>query len=228
MTATLRPNQISQYEDTKLSLTEKLANKNVHDKKAVRSQLTRIEKEFEAQRPKEVPSSEVDAAVKECSDLQEEILRGMPSQEEMRKSPPGAIGKHRDWEKANKVRIQRWKELKLRLNIGSDDPDIANLEMFRPKASSLNMDNAHIPGKDIFIPDSVSVCKPFSDEDINLLRERVQEDVFNRLATMTGEQRTILRQQFLTTWVAEPVEGDLSLDKPQLGDIWSSNAAEEN
>jgi hypothetical protein len=77
----------------------------------------------------------------------------MPSQEEMRKSPPGAIGKHMRWEKQNKKNLEEWKNLKLRLNHEDTDPDVANFERFRPtSSSSLNMDNAHIPGNQYFLP----------------------------------------------------------------------------
>jgi len=202
----LRPNQISQYESTKESLKEKLLNKNVQDKKAVRGQLSRLEKQFDAQNPKEFKGDEVDKAVKECIEIQGELTHGMPSQEEMRKCPPGAIDKHRVWERENKVKILKWKELKLRLNIGSEDPDVANLERYRPTRSSLNMDNAVIQGKDYHIPEDVSLCVPFSDEDIKLIRERAPEEVFNKLALLTSDQRSIVRQQFITPWEEESTQ----------------------
>jgi hypothetical protein len=36
----------------------------------------------------------------------------MPSQEEMRKAPPGAVDKHMGWEKRNKPKIAEWKNLR--------------------------------------------------------------------------------------------------------------------
>lgn len=237
----LRPNQIAQYEATKDSLEDKLNNKDIQDKQIVRAQLSRAEKEYESQRPKEFMESEVDAAVKERDELKQTILEGMPSQEEMRKAPPGAIGKHRDHEKRNKTNILRWKELQLRLHVGSEDPDIANIEMFRPKASSLSMDNAVIPGKNFHIPETVSVCKPYSVEDIQMLRERAPKELFDKIAMMTGEQRTILRQQYIETWVEEPdvfiaqvtpeviakeLETITEDEAGSLDDIWPSESQE--
>jgi hypothetical protein len=46
----------------------------------------------------------------------------------------------------------KWKNVRLTLNVGTDDPDIANLELYRPKSSTLNMGGAQIPGKYYFMP----------------------------------------------------------------------------
>jgi len=220
MKTTLRPHQVSQFEDTKNSLNAKLSNKNVQDKGAVRAQLSRLEREFEAQNPVEFTGEAKDKAVKECDDLLEKIVVGMPSQEEMRKSPPGAIGKHRDWEKRNKESILDWKELRLRLNVGSDDPDIANLEMHRPTRSSLSMDNAYIPGNNIFLPETVGHCTPFSDEDIATLRKVAPKEIYNGLALLTSEQRNIVRQQFLTVCSTVEDSPAKSSEPTTLDDGW--------
>lgn len=200
MSNLLRPNQIADYERDRDSLQEKLGNKHIQDKKAVKHQLTRLEKNLEQQSPQEIPASERDAVVKETNELLEDIVTGMPSQEEMRKSPPGAVDKHRVWEKRNKEKILKWKENQLRLNVGTDEVDVANIEKYRPVKSSLNMDNALIPGQDIHIPPTVGHSRPYSDEEIKLIKERAPAEVYGRLALLTAEQRDTVRQQFIELW----------------------------
>lgn len=209
----LRPNQIAEYERTRESLEKKLGNKYIQDKGAVRAQLKRLEKNLESQRPQEIKSPEKDKVVKETKNLLQEILVGMPSHEEMRKCPPGAIDKHRMWEKRNKEKIRRWKNNQLRLHVGSDQVDIANIEVHRPTRSSLNMDNAFIPGSEYNLPENVGYCIPFKDEEIKLIRKRAPADIWMKLPTMTAEQRSIVRQMFITTWedpAIEPLEVEIS------------------
>jgi len=148
----LRPQQRQELLSDQKMLQNKLKNPFIQDKGAVSTQLRRLNTQIETQSPKPFASDEVDKAVRREAQLKDDILIGMPSQEEMRKSPPGAIGKHMAWEKRNKQKIKEWKDLRLRLNSGTDDPDIANLEQFRPVSNTLNMHNAHIPGKQYFLP----------------------------------------------------------------------------
>lgn len=148
----LRPNQQVEMKDEVRILEDKLQSPHIEDKGTVRRQLHRLKQQLEIQTPKPFVGAEVDAAVKREQDLREQILQGMPSQEEMRKSPPGAIDKHRTWEKRNKEKIIEWKNIQLRLHADSNEVDIANFERFRPTSSSLNMDNAFIPGNQYFMP----------------------------------------------------------------------------
>jgi len=152
MTNLLRPNQREEMQSEKKVLENKMKNPYIHDKGAVNTQLRKLSNQLETQVPKPYNPNEVDSMVKKEKDLREKILNGMPSQEEMRKSPPGAVGKHMAWEKRNKGKLLAWKETRLRLEPESTDPDIANFERYRPVTNSLNMDNAHIPGKQYYLP----------------------------------------------------------------------------
>jgi len=161
----LRPTQITEAESERKSLEYKLSQPGV-DKGAINGQLRRLNVQLEKQSPKMPTGEAKDAMVEETSDLLEKILVGMPSQEEMRKNPPGAVDKHMQWEKRNKKDIIRWKNNQLRLNEGDDNTEIANLEKFRPSRSTLNMDNAQIPGNDIHLPPGkVALHNVMSDED---------------------------------------------------------------
>lgn len=148
----LRPHQRDEMLHEKSSLENKLKNPYIQDKGVVSTQLRKLNKQLETQTPTPFKSDEIDAKVKREKELREDLLNGMPSQEEMRKAPPGAIGKHMTWEKTKKAKLMEWKEIQLRLNPESDDPDVANFERFRPVTSSLNMDNAQIQGKQYYLP----------------------------------------------------------------------------
>jgi len=118
----------------------------------VRKQLARVRKDLEQQAPPEVTGIQKDRIAAEAKELLAKMMEGMPSQEEMRKCPPGAIGKHRSWEMENKPRIIRYRNIMRILNRGNEDPDMASIEKFRPRTSTLNMDNAVIPGASYHIP----------------------------------------------------------------------------
>jgi hypothetical protein len=82
----------------------------------------------------------------------------MPSFMEMRRNPPGAVGKNIEWlrrikkqvhdgsDRYGRSALERWKNIRLALHRGSDDPDIASIERLRPTGSTLNMENAQIEG----------------------------------------------------------------------------------
>ena len=148
----LRPYQIEEMTSDRENLERQLNNPHIQDKGAVTTQLRKLRHQLETQTPKPYVGGELDTAVARSEKLKTEILDGMPSQEEMRKSPPGAVDKHRTWEKKNKAKLLEWKEIQLRLNAGTDENDVANFERFRPTGSTLSMHNAVIPGKQYFMP----------------------------------------------------------------------------
>ena len=150
----LRPNQVTDMESRLNMLEKQLHNPYVKDKGAVVSSRRALEHDLRTQAPPELQGLELDQVVKEEKDLRKEITENMLSAEEMRKNPPGAVGRNLTWHerfvKSGKVRA--WKNRILALNRGSNDPDLANLERFRPATSQLNMDNAQIPGQDYSFP----------------------------------------------------------------------------
>jgi hypothetical protein len=151
-TQLLRPWQVDELQDEKRSLEAMMTNQHVQDKGSVNKQLRQLKHQLETQSPKPPTAAEVDGLAKREAQLQSEMVQGMPSQEEMRKNPPGAVGKHMTWEKRNKQKLLEWKNIRLRMNIGDNDPDLANFERHRPTTSSLNMDNAQIHGTTYFMP----------------------------------------------------------------------------
>ena len=186
----LRPEQVETAREEIKTLENKLSNKHIEDKGEVQRQLRRAKRDFETQVPVgPLTGEEEGRMVARSRELLEQIKMGMPSQEEMRKAPPGAVDKHRAWEKRNKPKILEWKNLMLRLTAGSGEREVANLERHRPTVSSLSMDNAQIPGKQIYLPpnpDGLGVT--FTAEQIEAIRTLAPE-LADQLGSLTNSQR---------------------------------------
>lgn len=192
-TELLRPQQVVDMNDEKSRLERSLHNPHIQDKGEVQRALRRISKQLDEQTPKPFTGTEVDRAAHREAELRALILTGMCSQEEMRKSPPGAVGKHMQWEKANKARLKEWKALRLRLNVGTTDPDIANFERYRPKDSTLSMDNPLVSGKQHFMPEVNGPAVIFTDSELAFLRETSPE-LAAKLALLNNAQRSEVKE----------------------------------
>lgn len=129
-------------------------NAKLQDRPSANREVRRINEMLETQTPPELKGDELDRAVKRERELREELIAAMPSAEQMRKKPDGAVEIHRAFERAYKPKILEWKNL--RLTIHRDDPnqDVANLELYRPhtKPTQLSMASAEIPGKLFSLP----------------------------------------------------------------------------
>ena len=185
----LRPAQIEETKSEINTLKAKMESPHIEDKGAVAAQLRRVSKSFEEQVPRAPESGEEEGRmVSRSRALLSKIMEGMPSQEEMRKAPPGAVTKHMQWEKRNKALIAEWKNLQLRLTHGQD-PEAANLERHRPVGSSLNMDNAYIPGKQFFLP-PMGAGLPVVLSDAQMARLRaIDPEIADMVGLMGNAQR---------------------------------------
>lgn len=187
-TPLLRPDQVQSAKDEIATLEAKMHNPLIQDKGMVAKQLRQAKKLTELQTPRPPENADEEGRMEKRSrELLEQILEGMPSQEEMRKAPPGAVEKHMRWERHNKQKILEWKNLQLRLKPG--EQGAANLEVHRPTASSLNMDNAHIPGKRFFMPAVNGQAVTFSDEQIAYLKELGLE-----VGLMSNGEREVVKE----------------------------------
>lgn len=209
----LRPRQI---EDTRAEISaaeEKLRSPHIEDKAEVAKQLRRLQQTFESQVPRPPETSDEEGRMTSRSKaLLDQILVGMPSQEEMRKAPPGAVDKHTKWERRNKPAIMEWKNLQLRLTHGQE-PEAANLERHRPTGSSLNMDNAYIPGKQYYMP-PVDAALPvmFSAEQLAIL-EKLNPAIREQLATLDNTQRASVKDLVNTAKSAASIAGKKGAEK---------------
>lgn len=186
----LRPQQVVDAKAEIASAEEKLKSPHIEDKGEVMRQLRRLRQSFEAQAPRGPATSEEEGRmVARSKQLLSEIIPAMCSQEEMRKAPPGAVDKFMAGENSPemKAKILEWKNLQLRLKPG--EREAANLERHRPVTSTLNMDNAFIPGKLFFMP-PVGAAQPvtFSDAQIAALRA-YDPKLADMLGTLPNEAR---------------------------------------
>jgi hypothetical protein len=193
--ALLRTDQVEDMEDERSSLVKKLQSPHIEDKGAVHEQLQRVTQQLETQRPLPYVGAELDAAVKREKVLRGEWTQGMLSQEEMRKSPPGAVDRHRAWEKRNIAKIEEWQNIQRRLHAGSDDRESASIENFRPTLSTMNMDGALIPGKQFFLPPAgKGTPVVFSDAQVAAIRA-IDPKLADKLALLTNAERRAVAEE---------------------------------
>lgn len=163
----LRPHQVQEMRSEHQTLQAKLKHPDIQDKGSIVRQIRSLERSLNTDAPR-APDSVTEEArlVKREAELRTQWLDGMPSQEEMRKNPPGAVDKHRAWEKRHKKKLTEWKNIRLRLNVGSEDRDVANHERYRPTLNTLLMDNAQIQGKQFYFPQGdIPIRNVMSDAD---------------------------------------------------------------
>ncbi len=196
MNTYLRHRQVQELTDEKHELEAMLVNPLIQEKGMAKAVLNRVSSMLTQQAPPEVRPDEVDSLVKREKELRDDMQHGMPSHEEMRKVPTGAVGKHQAWEARNKPKLMEWKNIRLRLNIGNPDPDISNFEMYRPDVSRLEMRGAEIPGQSWSHPSEA--FKENYDEAF----EKVQND----MGILMTEIRELKQQ--LADQVAAPVTED--------------------
>jgi hypothetical protein len=192
--ALLRNDQVEEMLGEKESLTKKLNHPGIQDKGTVAEQLRRLDHQLETQRPKAYSSTEIDAAVKREEQLRSEFTDGMLSQEEMRKNPSGAVGRLLAWERKNIAKVEEWQNIRRRLYVGSDDPDIASIERYRPVTSTMPMHDTQIQGKIMFMPPpDVGQAAVFSDEQIEMLRS-LDPELADKIAMLTNVQRQEVKE----------------------------------
>lgn len=208
----LRQTQIASLEDEKRGIEATLqapgfVQNQIQDRGAMQRQIRAIDRQLQTDTPRPYGETERDAAVARERDLREKIREGMPTQAEMRRNPAGATDKHRAWEKARKADVLEWKNVRVRMHASGmidgvrDAQDVANIETFRPAHASheLNMENAQIPGKDIYLPSGpIAVRNVMSDEDREAhkawLEAEVQRQVDERMAALEQKLEALKAQ----------------------------------
>ena len=175
-----------------------------------------IRRNLEENAPKPYETADLDNAVAREKTLLSEILQGMPTQEEMRRAPPGAVDKHMKWEQHNKKRISEWKNIRKCLHVAgnadvADAVDTSNLERYRPSGgtSQLNLDNAVIPGKSIHLPPKITIRNTMSDEE----RLAVKLERYRIMAAQGDERAKMILEAFADDEVEDAPEPAL-IPKP--------------
>lgn len=196
----LKQSQVEEMTSEKARLASTLnapphLRNSIQDASAMVQTLKRLEKSLVNDTPREYTGGDLDTAVKRERELREEWLRGMPTQEEMRRNPPGALDKHMQWEARNKPKIAEWKNIRRRMwasgavESSVSDGSVANIEMYRPKggAGELSMDNAQIP-RTVTYSGLGGRSVPFTDIELALL-EQLAPKLKEKLALLTADQR---------------------------------------
>lgn len=157
--------------------------------------LKRLETSLERDTPREYKGTDLDTAVRREKELREKITTGMPTYEEMRRNPPGALDKHMQWEARNKADIAEWKNIRRRLwasgavESSVSDRSVANIEMLRQHggAQQLSMDGAQIPVTKSYYGLG-GRSSTFTDEELQLL-EKVAPKLKEMIALLSADQR---------------------------------------
>ncbi len=113
-----------------------------------------LEEDLEDNSPPELTTGEErDAVAKRIKELDAFIVEGMPTLEDQRRNPPGAVDRHMQWESRVKTSILERHNLLIAQQRDNTAQDFANVEMIRPRgttsgvlASSSFMPDAQIPG----------------------------------------------------------------------------------
>lgn len=205
----LRPDQVQEFGEEHQRLDYMLkgpahVQNQVQDRKTMIQQYQRLDKMLSEYAPRAYQVRERDPAVQRERELRDLIVAdGMPTQEEMRRNPPGAVDKHMSWERRNKNRILEWKNIRRRLHATECDGgqvemarDVANIETFRPAGLTRSMDmaGAQIPGKEFhFPPAGAGPVVMLDDAEMALLRKH-RPDLAEQVALMDNDGRAIVKQ----------------------------------
>lgn len=126
----LRPGEKQSKEKRLQAHESAMENPNINP--AGKARLARaaeaVRHDIESQTPKPLSAAARDRCDKRIKTLEEQIAKGMPSDEEMRRSPDGSVSQHMSWEKSNKRNIKEWKNLQLALEPDMD-PQTANYRL---------------------------------------------------------------------------------------------------
>ena len=154
----LRNHQVEEYQREKSRL-EDIAGSPAWQTGANRGkagqQARELAKMLDHQVAKPVQGEKKDLIAKLADEVMESTIRpALIPREDMRRNPAGSVGRFMRVENSKPIKqaIQHWKRAQLALEPGNEDPDLANVERFRPErihdanGTSTFMANAQIPG----------------------------------------------------------------------------------
>jgi len=152
----LRNHQVQEYQ-AEASRLQSVVNAPPYvtgvDRGGAARQYKQVAKLLDEQAAKPLSGAKKDQVAKAAAEVLETVIRpAMLPREEMRRNPAGAVGKFLRTENSPEIQqaIQHWKRSQLALEPGSNDPDLANVERFRPEihvgGPGTFMAGAQIPG----------------------------------------------------------------------------------
>ena len=135
----LRNHQVEEYQSEAKRLrdiTTAPAYVTGVDRGAASKRSREVEKAIAQQAAKPLTGAERDKVAKLATEVLERDIRpALLPREEMRRNPAGAVGRFLKEENSPQVQhaIQQWKRAQLAIESGNPDPDLANIERFRPE-----------------------------------------------------------------------------------------------
>lgn len=135
----LRHHQVTEYQDEADRLNDIVqapAYVTGVSRGAARRQAQSINKVIEQQIAKPLQGAEKDRVAKLANEVMEDVIRpALLPREDMRRNPAGAVGRFLREENSKPVKhaVQQWKRAMLAVEQGNPDPDLANVERFRPE-----------------------------------------------------------------------------------------------
>ena len=190
----LRNDQVIEAKAELQRMEHMLGQPHLQDRAEMMRQKHGVEKMLNDAEPIPFTGEDIDQAVAREQELRDTITRDMPTAAEMRHAPPGIIGRHRQWERQNKTKIQEWKYIRRRMYSGSDDPDVSNIERYRPRSGGQegNLDSGIVERKpDIFVPMDAVRAVTMSDEQETALTQ-VDPELAGRMALLDADQRAAI------------------------------------
>jgi len=220
-TQLLRPSQEKECRETADSLRKQLEAPphilaQIQDIPGMRRQLSNVEGMLQGQSPKPYAEADLDAARGRLVELEKSIPDGMPTDKEMRRNRPGAVGKNLLWEKTHKKEVLEWKNINKRLaKTGHvqdkiNDPDLCNVERLRPSGVNQegNFDNSQIKGKEFHMDESPRSVV-FDDSELKEL-DGVDSELRGLIGTATANQRAGIKK-FLMDSKSETKKEDMRI-----------------
>lgn len=119
-----------------------------------------VQKQLDTQAAKQLTGEKKDRVAKLAAEVMNDVIRpALLPTEEMRRNPAGSVGKFLRQENSPAIQdsIQQWKRAQLALESDNADPDLANVERFRPTVhtpgqAATFMAGAQIPGQFAMTP----------------------------------------------------------------------------
>lgn len=162
-------------------LEDPIARKAITDIGRVTRRIAGLRRDLKTQSPAPLTASQRDKANKLNRLCREHFTQGMPTDEQMRRKPPGAVDHHRAWDEASKSSVLYWKATQILLHPESKDVDLCNIERFRPSPHTRNLDvDGQIPGVFALSPEAKEKYDDVFDRDWRA--KETQDDFVRRMA----------------------------------------------
>lgn len=215
----LKSEQIQDLKEEQSQIDAALAPTNPFRSKISKPQLMHqrrkaIDRQLEDFAPAPLDGHEKDKLANLEKELRAAWTTNMPTEEEMRKNPPGQVDRHRKWEKLNKKIIGQWKNVRRQLEPDSDDKDLANIERYRPSGVmdrlvagaqiSGAMNYRNIPQENWDTAFEGKKPENTALEQAKRVRREMSEEDKDRARRNLARARELKRQQAEQAHVADP------------------------